>query len=182
MAILAGLHHLTWYKYDQPVVLGPQIIRLRPAPHSRTPVLSHSLKVSPQPHFVNHQQDPYGNWLARFVFPEPVREFKIEVDLVADMTVYNPFDFFIEEAAENFPFSYADDIAPDLSIYLKTEPLEPKLEAFINSIDRSEKRTIDFLVDLNAHLQQLINYEIRMEPGVQTPDVTLTRAAGSCRG
>ncbi len=181
LAILAGLHHLTWYKYDQPVVLGPQIIRLRPAPHSRTPVLSHSLKVSPQPHFVNHQQDPYGNWLARFVFPEPVREFKIEVDLVADMTVYNPFDFFIEEAAENFPFSYADDIAPDLSIYLKTEPLEPKLEAFINSIDRSEKRTIDFLVDLNAHLQQLINYEIRMEPGVQTPDVTLTRAAGSCR-
>ena len=131
MSIKASIYHLTHYKYDRPVTLGPQIIRLRPAPHSRTRVISHSLKVSPAGHFVNHQQDPYGNWLARFVFPEPVRELKIEVDLVADMTVYNPFDFFVEESAEVWPFEYPEDIRPDLAIYTQTEPVGPALQEFL---------------------------------------------------
>ncbi|MBP7243148.1 transglutaminase N-terminal domain-containing protein, partial [Amaricoccus sp.] len=125
MAIKASIYHLTHYRYDRPVLLGPQIIRLRPAPHSRTRVLSHSLKVGPQPHFVNHQQDPYGNWLARFVFPEPVRELKIEVDLVADMAVYNPFDFFVEESAEAWPFAYPEELTDDLVIYRRPEPVGP---------------------------------------------------------
>ncbi|MBL3564520.1 IMP dehydrogenase, partial [Rhodovulum sulfidophilum] len=116
MAITATIRHLTHYRYDRLVTLGPQVIRLRPAPHSRTRVISHSLKVSPCGHFVNHQQDPYGNWLSRFVFPEPVRELKIEVDLVADMTVYNPFDFFVDETAQDWPFDYPADLAEDLSI------------------------------------------------------------------
>ena len=134
MSIKAALHHLTWYKYDQPVVLGPQVIRLRPAPHSRTRVLSHSLKVSPGGHFVNHQQDPYGNWLARFVFPEPVRELKVEVDLVADMTVYNPFDFFVVEEAEFWPFTYPQELQQDLSIYRVMDPVGQRLQAFLNGI------------------------------------------------
>ncbi|MFN7050556.1 MAG: transglutaminase N-terminal domain-containing protein, partial [Gemmobacter sp.] len=125
MAIYASIYHLTHYRYDRPVTLGPQIIRLRPAPQSRTKVISHSLKVSPGGHFVNHQQDPYGNWVARFVFPEPVREFKIEVDLVADMSVYNPFDFFVEESAEHYPFDYPLDLAEDLVIYRTPEPAGP---------------------------------------------------------
>ena len=126
MSIKASIYHLTHYRYDRPVVLGPQVIRLRPAPHSRTRVLSHSLKVGPAEHFVNHQQDPYGNWLSRFVFPEPVTELKIEVDLVADMTVYNPFDFFVEDTAEHWPFDYPEDIRDDLVIYLKPEPVGPR--------------------------------------------------------
>ncbi|SFR07017.1 DUF2126 domain-containing protein [Poseidonocella sedimentorum] len=181
MAITASIYHLTHYKYDRPVTLGPQVIRLRPAPHSRTRVISHSLKVSPAGHFVNHQQDIYGNWLARFVFPEPVREFKIEVDLVADMSVYNPFDFFVEDSAKDFPFAYDEDIGTDLSIYLRHEPPSPALQRFLDRIPRESTGTIDFLVSLNSHIANEINYEIRMEPGVQTPEETLTRAAGSCR-
>ena len=139
MSIRAAIHHLTHYKYDRPVSLGPQIIRLKPAPHSRTRVISHSLKVMPADHFVNVQQDPYGNWLARYVFPELVNELKIEVDVVADMTVYNPFDFFVEESAETWPFEYGEDLRPDLVIYRTPEPAGPRLQAFLDGIDRSPR-------------------------------------------
>ena len=141
MSIKAGIHHLTHYIYDNPVRLGPQIIRLKPAAHSRTRVISHSLKVFPENHFVNLQQDPYGNYLARYVFPDPVTELKIEVDLVADMTVYNPFDFFVEEEAEHWPFDYPPELAEDLAIYRTPEPLTPALAAFMQTVDRSRQRT-----------------------------------------
>ncbi|MEM9811342.1 MAG: transglutaminase family protein [Pseudomonadota bacterium] len=181
MAILASIHHLTHYTYDQPVVMGPQVVRLRPAPWSRTRVISHSLKVRPGDHFVNHQQDPYGNWLARFVFPEPVREFRIEVDLVADMTVYNPFDFFVEDAAETWPFVYPDDLGPDLSIYREVEGGGPHLDRFIAGFEMKGERTIDVLVALNRQVADGVEYLIRMEPGVQTPAETLQKRSGSCR-
>jgi uncharacterized protein (DUF2126 family)/transglutaminase-like putative cysteine protease len=181
MAILAAVYHLTHYKYDRPVVLGPQVIRLQPAPHSRTKVLSHSLKVGPANHFVNLQQDPYGNFLARFVFPEPVTELKIEVDLVADMTVYNPFDFFVEPSAETFPFEYPEEISDDLTIYRTPEPAGPLLAAFLQTIDRHPTNTVNFVVDLNARLQREIAYIVRMETGVFSPEETLAAKKGSCR-
>ncbi|MBO9628957.1 MAG: transglutaminase family protein [Shinella sp.] len=181
MSIKASIYHLTHYKYDKPVRLGPQIIRLKPASHSKTRVISHSLKVSPSNHFVNLQQDPYGNYLARYVFPDPVTEFKIEVDLVADMTVYNPFDFFIEESAEMWPFSYPEEIRDDLDIYMQPQPVEPALAAYLAGIDRTPMRTTDFIVGLNARLKNDVEYVIRMEPGVQTPEETLKLALGSCR-
>ncbi|WP_102225929.1 transglutaminase family protein [Acidimangrovimonas sediminis] len=181
MSIKASIYHLTHYKYDRPVSLGPQIIRLRPAPHSRTRVISHSLRVSPGGHFVNHQQDPYGNWLARFVFPEPVTELKIEVDLVADMSVYNPFDFFVEESAETWPFDYPLDLSDDLSIYRKPEPAGPLLQKFLDTVPRTRERTVDFIVGLNARVSQEVGYVIRMEPGVQTPEETFETGKGSCR-
>ncbi len=181
MSIQASIYHLTHYRYDRPVTLSPQIIRLRPAPHSRTRVLSHSLKVSPGDHFVNHQQDPYGNWLARFVFHEPVREFKIEVDLVADMAVYNPFDFFVEERAEEWPFDYPEELVDDLKIYRGTEPLGPHLANFLKTVPRKPQNTIDFVVALNTKVSNAVGYVIRMEPGVQTPEETFERGTGSCR-
>ncbi|WP_075221896.1 DUF2126 domain-containing protein [Acuticoccus yangtzensis] len=182
MSIKAAIYHLTHYKYDRPVTLGPQIVRLRPAPHSRTRVISHSLKISPANHFINHQQDPYGNWMARLVFPEPVREFKIEVDVVADMSVYNPFDFFVEESAEHYPFTYSPDIKDDLSIYLAAEPAGPHLTKFLSTIDRNaEMRIVDFLVMLNQRIANEVSYVIRMEPGVQTPEETFETGKGSCR-
>jgi uncharacterized protein (DUF2126 family)/transglutaminase-like putative cysteine protease len=181
MSIKASIYHLTHYRYDRPVVLGPQIIRLRPAPHSRTRVLAHSLKVLPSDHFVNHQQDPYGNWLSRFVFPEPVTELRIEVDLVADMTVYNPFDFFVEESAEHWPFDYPEELTDDLVIYRRPEPAGPRLRAFLDRVPRERANTVNFVVDLNQRLSREIGYVIRMEPGVQTPEETFERGTGSCR-
>ncbi len=181
MSIKASIYHLTHYMYDNPVELGPQIIRLKPASHSKTKVISHSLKVTPANHFVNLQQDPYGNYIARYVFPEPVSELKIEVDLIADMTVYNPFDFFVEDSAKTWPFTYPVDLEDDLSIYRKPEPVTPLLAAFLRTLDMSEQNTVDMVVGLNARLQKEIGYVIRMETGVQAPEDTLALAMGSCR-
>src|SRR5437870_1448485 len=181
MSILASLHHVTRYRYDRPVSLAPQVIRLRPAPHCRTRIESYSLKVTPTQHFVNWQQDPNGNWLARFVFPEKTREFTITVDLIADMAVINPFDFFVEPFAETFPFAYPAEFAEELAPYLDVEPAGPRLAAFLASIHRNRKNTVDFLVELNQRLQREIRYLVRMETGVQTPEQTLAEHAGSCR-
>ena len=181
MSIFVALHHVTRYKYDRPIDLGPQVIRLRPAPHTRTPILSYSLKVTPANHFVNWQQDPQGNWLARYVFPEKATELKIEVDFTAQMTVVNPFDFFVEPYANSFPFDYSKDLKTELAPYLATIEPGPLFKAWLDSIPREADSTVNFLVDLNASLQKKIRYIIRMETGVQTPEETLSSSAGSCR-
>jgi uncharacterized protein (DUF2126 family)/transglutaminase-like putative cysteine protease len=181
MSIIVGLHHSTRYDYDRPINLGPQIVRLRPAPHCRTHIQSYSLTVKPSQHFVNWQQDPHGNWLARFVFPEKTKEFSITVDLIADMTVINPFDFFVEPYAEQWPFAFPIDLHEDLSAFVEPEPAGPLLQQLIQSISREKRNTVDFLVELNQRLQRMVRYLIRLEPGVQTPEETLSSAAGSCR-
>ncbi len=181
MSIHAALSHITHYSYDRLVKLGPQVVRLRPAPHCRSNIISYSLKIEPAQHFVNWQQDPFANYQARLVFPEKVREFKVTVDLVVEMAVYNPFDFFLEPKAENFPFKYEPETATELAPYLALEPVTPLVAAYLKKIDLTEKRTIDFLVGLNQMLQGDISYTIRMEPGVQTPEETLTLGSGSCR-
>ncbi|WP_166357842.1 transglutaminase family protein [Pseudomonas akapageensis] len=181
MSIHVALHHVTHYRYDRAVELGPQIVRLRPAAHSRTRILSYALKVQPEQHFINWQQDPQGNYLARLVFPEKTDVLRIEVDLVAEMAVFNPFDFFLEPYAEKIPFSYARDEKHELSPYLEQLPLTPKFAEYLAGIDRTPVASIDFLVALNQRLSEDIRYLIRLEPGVQTPEQTLENASGSCR-
>ncbi|KAI1691240.1 putative amidoligase enzyme (DUF2126) domain-containing protein [Ditylenchus destructor] len=170
MSIHAALHHVTHYKYDRLVQLGPQVVRLRPAPHCRSNVISYSLRVEPAEHFVNWMQDPFANYQARLVFPEKTREFKVTVDLVVEMAVYNPFDFFLEPQAENFPFKYTPSQAEELAPYLVADPVTPLLQAYLDKIDRKEQRTIDFLVGFEPAGPEDVNYLIRMEPGL-TPDV-----------
>jgi uncharacterized protein (DUF2126 family)/transglutaminase-like putative cysteine protease len=181
VSIYVALHHVTHYKYDCPIDLGPQTIRLRPAPHTRTPILSYSLKVAPANHFVNWQQDPQGNWLARYVFPEKTTELKIEVDFTAQMTVINPFDFFVEPYANSWPFQYSEGLKAELAPYLETIEPGPLLAAYLKEVPREADSTVNFLVDLNAGLQKKIRYITRMDPGVQTPEQTLSSQAGSCR-
>jgi len=185
MAIRIALHHKTSYRYDRLVGLSPHEVRLRPTPHARTPILSYSLSVKPKQHFINWQQDPYGNYIARLVFPEKSTELEITVDLVADMTVINPFDFFIEKYADKFPFKYAAQLTTELSPYLHVDKpgalLQKWLDEAKSEILKEDLLTIDFLVALNQRLQLDIGYLVRMEPGVQTPEDTLKKASGSCR-
>ncbi|MET0659930.1 MAG: transglutaminase family protein [Steroidobacteraceae bacterium] len=181
MSIHVALNNVTHYRYDRPVSLSPQIVRLRQAPHSRTRILAYSLKVQPDTHFINWQQDPQSNYLARVTFPEKTEALRIEVDLVAEMAVLNPFDFFLEPYAEHFPFAYEATERHELAPYLIKTPLTPRFAAYLESIPRTERRVVDFLVDLNSRLSRDIRYLIRMEPGVQTPEHTLEQASGSCR-
>jgi uncharacterized protein (DUF2126 family) len=181
MPIRVALHHKTEYRYDRLVKLSPQVIRLRPAPYCRTTVSAYSLKIEPQQHFINWQQDPQNNYLARLVLPEMTDRFSVEVDLVAEMAAINPFDFFLEPYAEKIPFYYASELSNELTPYLLTEAAGPLLRAFLARIDRSPAASVDFLVQLNQSVQAEIGYVIRLEPGIQSCEETLELKTGSCR-
>ena len=183
MGIHIAIEHRTRYSFDRTTTLHPHILRLRPAPHSRTPILSYSLDVSPSDHFLNWQQDPFGNYLARLVFNEPSDHLEFTVGLVADMTVINPFDFFVEESAEKYPFIYDPQTARDLDAYLRpAHHAGPLMKKWLDGIDRSKRiRVEEFLVAINQRLYNDVEYSVRMEPGVQTPEQTLERGIGSCR-
>ena len=201
MSIHVALHHKTHYQYDRLVNLGPQVVRLRPAPHSRTRILSYSLKVTPEKHFLNWVQDPQANYAARLVFEQKTKELCVEVDLVAEMAVFNPFDFFLEPQAEKFPFVYDPASDHELAPFQRKCWLTPRFAKYLTAIrrevlgevkrrtkqerldvpEKDKPRTIDFLVAVNQRLWKDIKYTIRLEPGVQTPEETLTKLSGSCR-
>ena len=181
MSIRVACNHNTYYAFDRPVSVLPHVIRLRPAPHSRTPINAYSLKITPENHFINWQQDAFGNYLARLVFPEKTRELRIEVEIIADMTTYNPFDFFMEDYAENYPFAYNKLERGELTPYFQKVVTGPRLAKWLKKIDCKEQRTIDFLIEVNRQLQSSIQYSVRMEPGVQSCETTLARKIGSCR-
>ena len=181
MAIRVAINHKTEYRFDRPVDVSPHVVRLRPAPHTRTPIESYTLKVLPQEHFINWQQDPFGNYLARLVFPEPVRTLSFEVDLVANIVVINPFDFFVEKYATHYPFNYTAGLRKELAPYLETTEGGPLLRHWLSAVDRSRQEINNFLVAINQRLEQDIDYTIRMEPGIQSCEETLEKALGSCR-
>jgi transglutaminase-like putative cysteine protease len=182
MKLQVALTHRTEYLYDRRVELGPHVVRLRPAPHCRTQILGYSLRVAPAAHFLNWMQDPFGNLAARVAVPEKTDAFSVTVDLVADMTAISPFDFFVDESAVRWPFSYEPSLAGDLRPYLETSPGTPLLERYLKTAATSEPiTTIDFITRLNRTLSRDIAYRTRMEPGVQLPEETLTHRSGSCR-
>jgi len=181
MSLKVVISHKTHYKYDKAISLSPHIIRLRPAPHSRTPIEAYSLNIKPDNHFLNWQQDPFGNYQARVVFPEKTKEFFIDIEIIADLITLNPFDFFVEESATNFPFEYKKELKKELKPYLKINEDGKLLKEFVKSIDKSEKPIIDFLVEVNQKINNYVNYTVRLETGVQTCKTTLEKELGSCR-
>ncbi len=188
MSTRVGLTHHMSYRFDRSVGLSPHVVRLRPAPHCRTPILAYSLTVTPSEHFINWQQDPFGNHLARLVFPEPARELTVTVDLVADLAIVNPFDFFVEESAERYPFTYDATLRGELAPFLPDDEPSPLLAKWLRdwSTDPASSASggppiADYLVELNQRVFRSVAYTTRMEPGVQTPDETLEKKLGSCR-
>jgi transglutaminase-like putative cysteine protease len=181
MTLHVALTHRTAYHYDRAIGMAPQVIRLRPAPHCRTPILSYSLNLEPKLHFLNWQQDPFANYCARVVLPEKTDRFVVTVDLVADMGVINPFDFYVEDSAKDWPFPYDPELKVELGQYLEPLPATPLLKKFLASIPSKKEGTIDFLTELNRRVRNEVNYCVRLEPGIQTPEETLTKASGSCR-
>ncbi len=181
MSIRVAVRHNTYYRFDRPVSLSPHILRLRPAPHCRNRIYSYSLKVQPEQHFINWQQDPFGNFLARLVFPEKQTHLSVEVEIITDMTVINPFDFFVEENAEHYPFKYDAVTLKELGPYLEITDDGPLLHAWLEEVSRDKTPINDFLVALNQRLEKDIEYNVRMEPGVQSCEETLELRRGSCR-
>ena len=181
MAVEVALHHKTTYRYDRRVKLGPQTIRLRPAPHTRGLVQNYSLKISPSEHFINWQQDPFGNFLARIVFPKPTDHFGFTVGLVSEIRSFNPFDFFLDKEFEEFPFSYSDSLQAQLKPYLQVVDSQALITSFVETVDKSPRRTVDFLVDVNRMVYNRLDYLVRLEPGVQSSEETLDKNSGSCR-
>ncbi|MCH4552569.1 transglutaminase family protein [Aestuariibaculum lutulentum] len=181
MALKIVISHKTKYKYDRPVSLSPHIFRLRPAPHSRTPIESYSIKIEPKEQFFNWQQDPFGNYVARLVFPEKTKELSVDVEIIADLQTINPFDFFVEEYAEEYPFKYDKTVKKELLPYLEITDDGPLLKKFLKTVDYTPRKTIFFLIDINRKIYEYLNYNIRMEPGVQSCEETLKLKNGSCR-
>ncbi|WP_020591331.1 DUF2126 domain-containing protein [Kiloniella laminariae] len=181
MSIVVALHHVTHYRYDKAVTLGMQTIRLRPAPHVRSNIQSYSLNIQPEQHFINWQQDPFGNFLAKIVFPEKITEFRIEVDLLSEIRVFNPFDFFLEDYARDFPFDYDSGLKEELAPYLEIKERDTALLDWIEESDRHSRGMIDFLVAINQKLNSSLQYVVRLEPGVQSCSETLKLGSGSCR-
>lgn len=181
MALKVTISHKTDYKYDRKVNLSPHIIRLRPAPHSRTPIEAYSIKIKPENHFFNWQQDPFGNYLARVVFPEKTEELSVAVEIIADLKTINPFDFFVEESAEQYPFEYKPHVQKELLPYLEIREQGPLLKKWLQTVDTTPQKTIDFLIGINQKLYQYLDYTVRMETGVQPCETTLDKKLGSCR-
>jgi uncharacterized protein (DUF2126 family)/transglutaminase-like putative cysteine protease len=181
MSQQVALNHRTQYRYEKPIFIGPQVVRLRPAPHCRTPILSYLLSVFPASHLLNWQFDLHNNYLARLLFPDKTDEFVVEVNLVASLSPFNPFDFFLEPGVEDFPFEYSRELAPDIEPYLMLDPAGPLLRDFLGKVSHEKRGTISFLVDLNRRVRDEIDYETRLDPGVQTCEQTLEKRKGSCR-
>ena len=191
MSVRVAIHHRTEYHYDRPVNLTPHTVRLRPAPHTRTPLHHFSLKVEPEKHFLNWQQDPFGNFIARYVFPEKTRKLIVDVNVVADLVTINPFDFFVEEYATYYPFDYEKQLKRELTPYFEIKESGELLKALLEELKQSDlgmamtraegPHIVHFLVELNQYLQKLIGYTIRMEPGIQSCEETLKCKTGSCR-
>lgn len=181
MTTQVTIQHLTRYRFDRSVDIMPHMVRLRPAPHCRTPIVHYRLGIQPDSHFLHWQQDPFSNHVARLVFSEPATHMEIDVELTAQLTPFNPFDFFLDPAATGFPFQYPDTLLRGLAPYMDIDESDEELLAWVRDGGTSFRETIGFLVEENRRTHQAIEYIERFDPGVQSCSETLRQKRGSCR-
>lgn len=175
------LTHTTKYRYSSEVKLGPQIIKLRPAPHCRTSITKYQLDIQPTSFLIEWQQDEFLNHVAKVTFTEKTDFFDINVKITADLKPINPFDFFLDPSAVYHPFNYEESLKNELSQYLTVSEVGPLFKLFVEKIPQERRRSIEYIVYLNQLVFNKIRYLIRHEPGVQTADQTLELGYGSCR-
>ncbi|HBB32672.1 MAG TPA: IMP dehydrogenase [Cyanobacteria bacterium UBA9273] len=181
MSIKVSINHKIYYNFSRPVILGPHTVGLRPSPHCRTPIQSYALRIAPQNHSLTWQQDPYGNFLARLNFPQPSDCLQVEVDIIAQMRPINPFNFFLESYAQQYPFTYDRQLGKELIPFLEFRQGSPLLQEWVETHQKTDIYTTDFLVFINQELAQEIAHTIRLEPGIQSCEETLVKKVGSCR-
>jgi uncharacterized circularly permuted ATP-grasp superfamily protein/transglutaminase-like putative cysteine protease len=177
------LQHRSRYVYPRPAILGPHVVRLRPAAHARASVTSYALRVT-QPGEIRWQQDPAGNHVARATWPKVrLAELEVAVDLALDSNPFNPFDFTLDAFAEQTPFSYGL-LCSDLSPYLERgDPAfacGARADEFFASLPRAGA-TVPLVSELARLVHERVRYVVREEPGVWTPEETLLQGRGSCR-
>lgn len=178
MSRAVSIAHVTTYRYDRPVFLGPQTIRLTPAPHARARILQHELTVAPGNHTLRHGRDPQGGVESRAIFGGRVAHFEITVRLDAELIPTNPFDFVLEGGAERWPFDYDPLLRAELAPCLGGVQPGRGVTALLPSGGHD---TLPMLIALARRIASEVRYIRRDEPGVWEPEETLARAEGSCR-
>lgn len=176
--------HVTEYQFPQPVVLLSHRLLVRPREGHDVRIESSRLDISPA-YQVRWTRDVYGNIVATLEFQELAATLKVTSEVIVQLRTDAAMVFPLAHTATQFPFQYDEPEQPDLLHYV--QPIyvadKPQVMTWLGDLVHPEQHweTTALLNAINAKIANEIQYEVREEPGVQSPKVTLDRRRGSCR-